>query len=51
MEYVMVPVPDEFVVDVMQYVARLVSQAARVPWTKEAIEEFFDSLAVREAFS
>jgi hypothetical protein len=40
----MVPVPDEFVVDVMQYVARLVSQAARVPWTKEAVEEFFDSL-------
>jgi hypothetical protein len=37
-------VPDEFVVDVMQYVARLVSQAARVPWTKEAIEDFFESL-------
>jgi hypothetical protein len=40
----MVPVPDEFVVDVMQYVARLVSQASRVPWTKESIEDFFDSL-------
>jgi len=44
MEYVMVPVPDEFVVDVMQYVARLVARASVVPWTKEAIEEFFDDL-------
>ena len=43
MEYVMVPVPNEFVVDVMQYVSRLVSQASLVPWTKEAIGEFFDS--------
>jgi hypothetical protein len=43
MEYVMVPVPDEFVVDVMQYVARLVARSALVPWTKEGIEEFFDS--------
>jgi hypothetical protein len=44
MEYVMVPVPDEFVVDVMQYVARLVARASVVPWTKEAVEEFFDEL-------
>jgi hypothetical protein len=44
MEYVMVPVPNEFVVDVMQYVARLVNQASLVPWTKEAIGEYFDSV-------
>jgi hypothetical protein len=44
MEYVMVPVPNEFVVDVMQYVSRLVSQASLVPWTKEGVEEFFDSV-------
>ena len=39
MEYVMVPVPDEFVVDVMQYVARLVARASVVPWTKESVEQ------------
>src|SRR6476661_4203354 len=44
MEYVMVPVPDEFVVDVMQYVARLVARASVSPWTKEAMEDFFDGL-------
>ena len=44
MEYVMVPVPDEYVVDVMQYVARLVARASVVPWTKEAVEEFFEDL-------
>jgi hypothetical protein len=44
MEYVMVPVPDEFVVDVMQYVARLVARSSLVPWTKEGIEDFFDSV-------
>ena len=44
MEYVMVPVPDEFVVDVMQYVARLVARSSVVPWTKEGIEEFFDAV-------
>jgi hypothetical protein len=44
MEYVMVPVPDEFVVDVMQYVARLVARASVVPWTKESVELYFDEL-------
>jgi hypothetical protein len=44
MEYVMVPVPDEFVVDVMQYVARLVARASVVPWTKESVELCFDDL-------
>ena len=44
MEYVMVPVPNEFVVDVMQYVSRLVSQASLVPWDKEGLGDFFDSV-------
>jgi len=44
MEYVMVPVPDEFVVDVMQYVARLVARASVVPWNKEAVEDFFEGV-------
>jgi hypothetical protein len=44
MEFVMVPVPDEFVVDVMQYVSRLIARSSLVPWTKEGIEEFFDSV-------
>jgi hypothetical protein len=44
MEYVMVPVPDEFVVDVMQYVTRLVARASVIPWTKESVEDFFDPL-------
>ena len=48
MEFVMVPVPDEFVVDVMQYVSRLIARSSLVPWTKEGIEEFFDS--VEETF-
>jgi hypothetical protein len=44
MEYVMVPVPDEYVVDVMQYVARLVARASVVPWTKAAVGDFFDEI-------
>jgi hypothetical protein len=44
MDYVMVPVPDEFVIDVMQYVARLVARASVIPCTKDAVEDFFDEL-------
>jgi hypothetical protein len=44
MEYVMVPVPDEYVVDVMQYVARLVARASVIPWTQEALDDFFDEV-------
>ena len=41
MPYVMVPVPEEHVVDVMQYVARLASRATRQTWDKESIEQLF----------
>jgi hypothetical protein len=44
MEYVMVPVPEEHVVDVMTYIARLVTRASVVPWTDEAITELFDEV-------
>jgi hypothetical protein len=44
MEYVMVPVPEDHVVDVMQYIARLVARASVVAWNKESIEEFFDEV-------
>jgi transcription initiation factor IIE alpha subunit len=42
MEYVMVPVPEEHVVDVMQHVARLVARASVVPWDDEAVADVFD---------
>lgn len=42
MDYVMVPVPEEHVVDVMQHVARLVARASVVPWDDDAIAELFD---------
>ena len=41
MPYVMVPVPEEHVVDVMQYVTRLVARASRVPWDQDAVEQTF----------
>lgn len=41
MEYVMVPVPEEHVVDVMMHVARLVARASVEPWTDEAVVELF----------
>ncbi len=44
MEYVMVPVPEEHVVDVMMHVARLVARANVTPWTSDALEEFFDDV-------
>jgi hypothetical protein len=44
MEYVMVPVPEELVVDVMQHVARLVARASVVPWTDEAVQQHFDDI-------
>jgi hypothetical protein len=42
MPYVMVPVPEEHVVDVMQHVVKLVNKASREPWDEGAIEEFFN---------
>jgi dsDNA-specific endonuclease/ATPase MutS2 len=44
MEYVMVPVPEEHVVDVMQHVARLVARASVVPWDDESVADFFDEV-------
>lgn len=44
MDYVMVPVPEEHVVDVMLYIARLVARASVVPWTDEAVAELFDEV-------
>jgi hypothetical protein len=41
MPYVMVPVPEEHVVDVMQYVTRLVARGSREPWDQESVEEVF----------
>jgi hypothetical protein len=43
-DYVMVPVPEEHVVDVMLHVARLVARASVVPWTDEAVTELFDEV-------
>lgn len=44
MDYVMVPVPEEHVVDVMQHVARLVAKASVIPWDEESVGEFFDEV-------
>jgi dsDNA-specific endonuclease/ATPase MutS2 len=44
MDYVMVPVPEEHVVDVMQHVARLVARASVIPWDDDAVKELFDEI-------
>jgi transcription initiation factor IIE alpha subunit len=44
MDYVMVPVPEEHVVDVMQHIARLVARASVVPWDDTAVQELFDEV-------
>ena len=44
MPYVMVPVPEDHVQDVMQFVVRLMSQAAIEPWTEEAIAQLFEEI-------
>jgi hypothetical protein len=41
MPYVMVPVPEDCVLEVMQHVMRLVARASIVEWTDEGMEEFF----------
>jgi hypothetical protein len=41
MEFVMVPVPEEHVVEVMQYVTRLVTRASVLPWDDESVRAFF----------
>src|SRR4051794_18228755 len=40
----MVPVPEEFVVDVMQHVARLVAKASVVPWDEGAGVALFEEV-------
>jgi hypothetical protein len=44
MSYVMVPVPEDSVADVMQFVVRLMSQAAIEPWTQDAVTEIFEEV-------
>ena len=44
MAYVMVPVPEENVEDVMRFVVRLMSQAAVEPWTHESVTEMFEEV-------
>ena len=44
MDYVMVPVPQEYVVDVMLHISRLVARASVVPWTDEGVAELFDEV-------
>ena len=44
MPYVMVPVPEEHVEDVMQYILRALSRAAIVPWDEESIAEVYDGV-------
>jgi hypothetical protein len=44
MPYVMVPVPEEHVQDVMQFVVRLASQASVEPWTAESITQLFEEI-------
>jgi|SRR5262245_1572349 len=41
MPYVMVPVPEEHVQDVMQFVLREVARAALEPWDEESISTLF----------
>jgi predicted ATP-dependent protease len=41
MPYVMVPVPEEHVQDVMQFVLREMAKASLVPWDDESILEVF----------
>jgi hypothetical protein len=41
MPYVMVPVPEEHVVEKMQYVTKLIAKSSLEEWDKEAIDELF----------
>jgi predicted ATP-dependent protease len=44
MTYVMVPVPEDQVQEVMQYVLRLINQASIEPWDEASVTDFFDSV-------
>jgi hypothetical protein len=41
MPYVMVPVPEEHVQDVMQFVLREVAKASQLPWDEPSVTELF----------
>jgi hypothetical protein len=41
MPYVMVPVPEEHVQDVMQFVLREVAKASLEPWDEKSVSELF----------
>jgi hypothetical protein len=44
MPYVMVPVPEEHVEAVMQFVVRSIGRASEVPWDSDAVQETFDAI-------
>jgi hypothetical protein len=44
MPYVMMPVPEEHVEEVMQFVLRAIARAAVQPWDAESISEIFDGV-------
>lgn len=44
MAYVMVPVPEDQVREVMQYVLRLINRASIEPWDEASLADFFDSV-------
>ena len=44
MPYVMVPVPDEHVEAVMQFVLRAVARAAEQPWDAESVAKLFNEI-------
>jgi len=44
MTYVMVPVPEDQVQEVMQYVLRLINRASIEPWDEASVTDFFQSV-------
>jgi|Tabmets5t2r1_1033131.scaffolds.fasta_scaffold14573_1 hypothetical protein len=44
MPYVMVPVPEEHVQDVMQFILREVARAALEPWDDESVSQLFQEV-------
>jgi hypothetical protein len=44
MPYVMVPVPEEHVEDVMQFILRAIARAALEPWTPESVTSIFEAV-------
>ena len=44
MSYVMVPVPEDRVEDVMQFIVRLMSQASMEEWTEASVKQLWDEI-------